>query len=81
MTSPWWLFETAANGGFGRGPRRAVRAAVASVLVVGLVWRGPELWLIHGFASWKTHEAQHFLQGVLHQVEHAKLQAPKASGP
>jgi hypothetical protein len=53
---------------------------VALILVLGLVWRAPELWLIHGFATWKTHEVQHTLQGVLHQLEHGNLQAPKPSG-
>lgn len=58
-----------------------MQLAVASVLVMGLVWRAPELWLIHSFASWKTHEVQHQLQGVLHQLAHARLQAPRPSGP
>ena len=81
MTSPWCLFETAAEGGFGRRARRATQVAVALILVLGLVWRAPEIWLIHSLATWKTHEVQHALQGVLHQLAHAKFQTPKPSGP
>jgi hypothetical protein len=77
MTSPWWFFETAADGGFGGGLRRATKVVMASTLVLGLVWRAPELWLIHSFTTWKTHELQHQLEGVLHQVTHTKLQTPK----
>ena len=53
---------------------------MATILVVGLVWRAPELWLFHGFATWKTHEIQHQLQ-MVEQMTHAKPQAPKPSGP
>jgi hypothetical protein len=80
MTSPWWFFETAIDGGFGRRIGKAAAATVATILVVGLVWRAPELWLFHGFATWKTHEIQHQLQ-MVEQMTHAKPQAPKPSGP
>jgi hypothetical protein len=81
MVSPWSLFEAAASGDFGRAPRRLVLSLAAAVVVVSLVTRVPELWLIHSFATWKTHEVQHFLQGVLHQLKYPKPPAPRAPGP
>lgn len=58
-----------------------MQLVVTSILVIGLAWRAPELWLIHSFASWKTHEIQHQLQGVLDQLAHTKSESPKPTGP
>ena len=79
MTSPWWFFETAIEGGFGRRIGRAMAAALAAVLVLGIVWRSPELWLFHSFVKWKTHEIQHQLLMVQH-LGHVKPQVSKLSG-
>ena len=45
---------------------------MVAVVVLGLFWRQPELWLLHSFDVWKTHEIQNLLDNVLQKVEHTR---------
>jgi hypothetical protein len=65
MTSPWWFFETAASGDLGRRLQYIAMILVAIVVMTGLIWHRPELWLFHQFVSWKTHEVQSQLRHIL----------------
>lgn len=76
MRSPWWWFEHALDGSFGRKLARIVAAAVFALVALSVVWHAPGEWALHGFLSWKTHELDQMILPWLHSLSHVRVQYP-----
>jgi hypothetical protein len=62
MVLPWQFFEPALDGLFGVTIKRVMRTAVVAIVILGLFWRAPEIWLVHGLSKWEAHELREQLR-------------------